>query len=106
MEFVRQHRKISIIVVAALILVTAFLIANTIKITIFSRKREISIMRLVGASNINIKIPFIFEGFNVSKNLLVLSVNRKDEFAPIKNREGVDSVETAAALYNEFINRS
>ena len=49
---------------------------------------------------------FIFEGFNVSKNLLVLSVNRKDEFAPIKNREGVDSVETAAALYNEFINRS
>ena len=55
-------RKISIIVVAALILVTAFLIANTIKITIFSRKREISIMRLVGASNINIKIPFIFEG--------------------------------------------
>lgn len=55
-------RKISIIVVAALIVVTAFLIANTIKITIFSRKREISIMRLVGASNINIKIPFIFEG--------------------------------------------
>lgn len=55
-------RKISIVVVAALILVTAFLIANTIKITIFSRKREISIMRLVGASNINIKIPFIFEG--------------------------------------------
>lgn len=55
-------RKISIIVVAALILVTAFLIANTIKITIFSRKREISIMRLVGASNINIKIPFILEG--------------------------------------------
>ncbi len=55
-------RKISIIVVAALILVTAFLISNTIKITIFSRKREISIMRLVGASNLNIKIPFIFEG--------------------------------------------
>lgn len=49
---------------------------------------------------------FIFEGFNVSKNLLVLSVNRKEEFAPIKNREGVDSVETAATLYNDFINRS
>ncbi len=49
-------------VVIALILVTAFLIANTIKITIFSRKREIDIMRLVGASNLNIKIPFIFEG--------------------------------------------
>ena len=55
-------RNISFIIVIALIVVTAFLITNTIKITIFSRKREIEIMRLVGASNLNIKIPFIFEG--------------------------------------------
>lgn len=55
-------RKICIIAVVALIIVTAFLITNTIKITIFSRRREIEIMRLVGASNLNIKIPFIFEG--------------------------------------------
>lgn len=56
-------KNISIGMVVALIIVTAFLIANTIKITITSRKREIEIMRLVGASNLNIKIPFIFEGF-------------------------------------------
>lgn len=55
-------RKISLVAVVALIIVTAFLIINTIKITIFSRRREIQIMRLVGASNINIKIPFILEG--------------------------------------------
>lgn len=55
-------RKVTIGIVLALIVVTAFLITNTIKITIFSRKREIDIMRLVGASNINIKIPFILEG--------------------------------------------
>lgn len=55
-------KNISLLVVLALILVTAFLISNTIKITIFSRRREIEIMRLVGASNINIKIPFILEG--------------------------------------------
>lgn len=55
-------RKISIGMVIALIIVTAFLITNTIKITIFSRKREIEIMRLVGSSNVNIKIPFILEG--------------------------------------------
>lgn len=55
-------KKISYGLILALVIVTAFLIANTIKITIFSRKREIEIMRLVGASNLNIKIPFIFEG--------------------------------------------
>lgn len=54
--------KGSYIAVIALIVVTVFLIINTIKLTIFSRKREISIMRLVGASNISIKLPFVFEG--------------------------------------------
>ena len=49
--------------VVALVLVTAFLIGNTIKLTIFSRKTEIEIMRLVGASNTAIKLPFVFEGF-------------------------------------------
>ncbi len=55
--------KGTIIIVLALVLVTAFLISNTIKLTISSRKTEIEIMRLVGASNIAIKLPFIFEGF-------------------------------------------
>ncbi len=54
--------KFSYISVIALVVVTIFLIINTIKLTIFSRKREISIMRLVGASNASIKLPFIFEG--------------------------------------------
>lgn len=54
--------KITIILVLALVLVTAFLIGNTIKLTIFSRRNEIEIMRLVGASNITIRLPFIFEG--------------------------------------------
>lgn len=55
--------KVVIVVVIALVLVTAFLISNTIKLTIFSRRSEIEIMRLVGASNIAIKLPFIIEGF-------------------------------------------
>ena len=54
--------KVSIGIVIALIVVTAFLISNTIKLAIFSRKREIEIMRLVGASNISIKVPFVIEG--------------------------------------------
>ena len=54
--------KVAYGVVIALIIVTIFLIINTIKLTIFSRKREIGIMRLVGASNFAIKVPFIIEG--------------------------------------------
>ena len=54
--------KVTYGVVIALIIVTVFLIVNTIKLTIFSRKREISIMRLVGASNFTIETPFIIEG--------------------------------------------
>ena len=55
--------KITIGIVIALVLVTIFLISNTIKLTIYSRRNEIEIMRLVGASNFAIKLPFIFEGF-------------------------------------------
>ncbi len=54
--------KIMIGLILGLVIVTFFLITNTIKITIFSRKREIDIMRLVGASNITIKMPYIIEG--------------------------------------------
>ena len=54
--------KVTYGIVIALIIVTVFLIVNTIKLTISARKREISIMRLVGASNFTIKTPFIVEG--------------------------------------------
>lgn len=55
--------KICIGIVIGLIVVTAFLISNTIKLTIFSRRTEIDIMRLVGTSNSVIKLPFLIEGF-------------------------------------------
>ena len=55
-------QKITYIIVIALVVVTVFLIINTIELTISARSKEIGIMRLVGASNWTIKTPFVIEG--------------------------------------------
>ena len=55
-------RRIALIFSIILLLVAIFLIANTIRITIISRRNEIEIMQLVGATNQFIRTPFILEG--------------------------------------------
>lgn len=50
------------IFVVGLVIIAIFMISNTIKITITARQTEISIMRMVGASNWYIRIPFMLEG--------------------------------------------
>lgn len=55
-------RYIGLILVAGLALTAMFLIANTIKLTILARRREIAIMKLVGATNSFIRWPFFIEG--------------------------------------------
>ena len=50
------------IFVVGLTVIALFMIANTIKITITSRQTEISIMRMVGASNWYIRLPYMLEG--------------------------------------------
>ncbi len=45
---------------------------------------------------------FIFDGFNYFDNISILRGRREEDFAPIKNKEGVDSPETAIKLYNEY----
>ena len=50
------------IFIVGLAIIALFMIANTIKITITARQTEISIMRMVGASNWYIRIPFMLEG--------------------------------------------
>jgi cell division transport system permease protein len=53
----------AVVVVAIFLLVAAILlVANTIRLSAFNRRRETSIMRLVGASNFYVQLPFLVEG--------------------------------------------
>jgi len=49
-------------IVALLVIVSFVIIANTIKITVFNRRKEINIMKYVGATDSFIRLPFIIEG--------------------------------------------
>lgn len=53
---------ISIAVVSALVVISLFIIANTIRATMYSRRFEISIMKSVGATNAFVRMPFLVEG--------------------------------------------
>ncbi|HEX3671546.1 MAG TPA: permease-like cell division protein FtsX [Candidatus Cybelea sp.] len=55
-------RRISIAVIVVFFAVAGIIIANTIRLTVFARRREIAIMQLVGATNTYIRLPFICEG--------------------------------------------
>lgn len=61
-SFINMSRNVGLVLIIGLLFTAMFLISNTIKITIVSRRREIEIMRLVGATNSFIRWPFFLEG--------------------------------------------
>ncbi|WP_438348883.1 permease-like cell division protein FtsX [Paenibacillus sp. FA6] len=61
-KITRAVRNIGFIFVGVLGVMSMFLISNTIRVTILARRREISIMKLVGATNYFIRWPFFIEG--------------------------------------------
>lgn len=54
---------IAVLIIIILLLATIVLIYNTIRLSIHARRKEIEVMKLVGASNWFVRIPFLFEGF-------------------------------------------
>jgi len=52
----------SLVIVGILFLISIFIISNTIKITVFARRREIGIMKYIGATDWFVRGPFFFEG--------------------------------------------
>ncbi|WP_313120868.1 permease-like cell division protein FtsX [Proteiniclasticum ruminis] len=55
-------RTMGVVIFIILVLVSLFLISNTIKLTVYSRRREIGIMKFVGATDWFIRWPFLIEG--------------------------------------------
>lgn len=56
-------RIASVTVIAVLLVVSLLIISNTVKLAMYDRKDEISIMKMVGATNGFIRLPFVVEGF-------------------------------------------
>jgi len=63
--FTDQARNFMLIFIVLLGVVSILLISNTIRLSIFARKREVEIMKLVGATNWFIRWPFLIEGITV-----------------------------------------
>lgn len=53
---------IALVIISVLFLISLFIISNTIKLTVYSRRLEISIMKSVGATNSFVRLPFVVEG--------------------------------------------
>ena len=56
---------VSAAVIAVLLVVSLFIISNTVKLAMYDRKDEIAIMKMVGATNGFIRLPFVVEGFSL-----------------------------------------
>ena len=61
-NFLNISRNVGLVLILGLLFTAIFLISNTIRITIIARGDEIEIMKLVGASNSFVRIPFLLEG--------------------------------------------
>lgn len=60
--FVEKAKRVGLIASSILAISSILITFNSIRITIYSRRKEMQIMRLVGASNLFIRLPYVFEG--------------------------------------------
>ena len=67
-------RIVTLSIFAILILISLFIISNTIKLTVHARRKEISIMKYVGATNGFIRTPFIIEGIIIGLFSSIISI--------------------------------
>ncbi len=75
-RIVNLVKKIGISLGVIFILIAVLITFNTIRITIYSHKQEFEIMRLVGASNLYVRMPFVFEGifYGISASIVAVAL--------------------------------
>jgi cell division transport system permease protein len=88
---ITQLRKVGLVLVGIFVLIACLVMYNTIRITIYTHREEIGIMKLVGASNAYVRLPFIIES---TVYALVASVLTAGLFYP--------AIAVAAPTINRF----
>ena len=68
------ERIVSAVILTLLVLISIFIIGNTIKLTVHARRKEISIMKYVGATDSFIRWPFVIEGIIIGIVAALLSI--------------------------------
>lgn len=95
----RVFNYVTVIVLVVLMIVSVLLISNTIRLTVFARRKEIEIMKYVGALDWFIRLPFIVEGMILGFLGAFLSfLCTSQTYAWIKN--GLNTIFTGVGLPN------
>ena len=86
---------VSAAVIAVLLVVSLLIISNTVKLAMYDRKDEIAIMKMVGATNGFIRLPFIVEGFSLGMMgaILAFGLEWVGYDALVQRIGGVDSLQ-------------
>lgn len=83
---VRVFDYVALFVLAVLMIISVLLISNTIRLTVFARRREIEIMKYVGANDWFIRFPFIIEGMIIGiLGALIAQLLTSEAYGWIKN---------------------
>ena len=70
----KNVRRVSLVIMGLLLIVAIVIISNTVRLTVFNRRKEINIMKYIGATDRFIRVPFLFEGVMIGFLGAVLSL--------------------------------
>lgn len=86
---------VSLAIIAVLLVVSLLIISNTVKLAMYDRKDEIAIMKMVGATNGFIRLPFVVEGFTLGMTgaILAFGLEWAGYDALVQKVEGIDALQ-------------